>query len=149
SPLPGDGGISRPALFFVPYLIWRKSEAKPVRHRTKRSRNDYFGGEGSVMVIWQRICGLFRSVPALANSVESEITKILRAWHAGSEQALDKLTPEIYRELHRAAQQCMRNEREGHTLQTTALINELYLRLSDLQDIDWQGRAHFFAICAR
>ena len=85
----------------------------------------------------------------MANSVESEITEILRGWRAGSEQALDKLTPEIYRELHRAAQQCMRNERDGHTLQTTALVNELYLRLPDLQGIDWQGRAHFFAICAR
>jgi RNA polymerase sigma factor (TIGR02999 family) len=85
----------------------------------------------------------------LANSLGSEISGILRAWHAGSEQALEKLTPEIYHELKRAARQCMRNERDGHTLQTTALINELYLRLPGLQDIDWQGRAHFFAICAR
>ena len=85
----------------------------------------------------------------MGNSLGSEITAILRAWRQGDEQALEKLTPEIYRELHRAAQQCMRNERDGHTLQTTALINELYLRLPDLQEIDWQGRAHFFAICAR
>jgi len=85
----------------------------------------------------------------LANSLGTEITGILRAWREGSEQALDKLTPEIYSELHRAARQAMRNERDGHTLQTTALINELYLRLPDLQDIDWQGRTHFFAICAR
>lgn len=54
-----------------------------------------------------------------------------------------------YRELRRAARQCMRDERDGHTLQTTALINEFYLRLPDLQGIDWQGRVHFFAICAR
>lgn len=85
----------------------------------------------------------------MPNSFGTEITEILRAWRAGSEQALDRLTPEIYRELQRAARQCMRKERDGHTLQTTALINELYLRLPDLQDIDWQGRAHFFAICAR
>lgn len=85
----------------------------------------------------------------MGNCFGSEITEILRAWRAGNEQALDKLTPEIYRELRRAARQCMRNERDGHTLQTTALINELYLRLPDLQGIDWQGRAHFFAICAR
>ena len=85
----------------------------------------------------------------MGNSLGSEITEILRAWRAGNEQALDKLTPEIYRELKRAARHCMRNERAGHTLQTTALINELYLRLPDLQEIDWQGRAHFFAICAR
>ncbi len=86
---------------------------------------------------------------ALANPVGSEITEILRAWRAGNEQALDQLTPEIYRELQRAARQCMRNERDGHTLQTTALINELYLRLPDLQSIDWEGRSHFFAVCAR
>ena len=67
----------------------------------------------------------------------------------GDEQALDKLTPQVYRELHRAARRCMSRERDGHTLQTTALINELYLRLSDLKLIDWQNRAHFFALCAR
>ena len=78
-----------------------------------------------------------------------EITELLRAWRRGDEQALEKLTPQVYRELHRAAERCMAREREGHTLQTTALINELYLRLSDLKLIDWQNRAHFFALCAR
>jgi RNA polymerase sigma-70 factor, ECF subfamily len=78
-----------------------------------------------------------------------EITELLRAWRQGDEQALEKLTPQVYRELHRAAKSCMRNERDGHTLQTTALINELYLRLTDLKEIDWQNRAHFFALCAR
>lgn len=77
------------------------------------------------------------------------ITEILQAWRAGDPHALDKLTPQVYRELHRAAKLSMRNEREGHTLQTTALINELYLRLGDLQAIDWESRTHFFAICAR
>ena len=101
------------------------------------------------MVSWQLIFSHFSGVPALANSSPSEITEILRAWRAGDEQALDQLTPQIYRELRRAARQCLRNERSGHTLQTTALINELYLRLPGLQDIDWQGRAHFYAICAR
>ena len=78
-----------------------------------------------------------------------EITELLRAWRQGDEQALEKLTPQIYRELHRAAKHCMTRERDGHTLQTTALINELYLHLSDLKLIDWQNRAHFFALCAR
>lgn len=77
------------------------------------------------------------------------ITEILKAWRDGDEHALDQLTPQVYRELHRAAKLCMRKERDGHTLQTTALINELYLRLGDLQAIDWQSRAHFFAVCAR
>ena len=82
-------------------------------------------------------------------ALEHEITQLLQAWRQGDERALDKLTPQVYRELHRAARHCMSQERNGHTLQTTALINELYLRLSDLKLIDWQNRAHFFALCAR
>jgi RNA polymerase sigma-70 factor, ECF subfamily len=78
-----------------------------------------------------------------------EITQLLHAWRQGDERALEKLTPQVYRELHRAARLCMSREPDGHTLQTTALINELYLRLSDLKLIDWQNRAHFFAVCAR
>jgi RNA polymerase sigma factor (TIGR02999 family) len=81
--------------------------------------------------------------------IEHEITELLQEWRRGDEQALEKLTPRVYRELHRAAKGCMRSERNGHTLQTTALINELYLRLTVLQEIDWQNRAHFFAVCAR
>jgi RNA polymerase sigma-70 factor, ECF subfamily len=78
-----------------------------------------------------------------------EITDLLQAWRQGDETALEKLTPQVYRELHRAAKGCMRGERDGHTMQTTALINELYLRLTDLKGIPWQNRAHFFAVCAR
>jgi RNA polymerase sigma factor (TIGR02999 family) len=80
---------------------------------------------------------------------DAEITQLLQAWRGGSEQALDKLTPRVYRELHQAARRSMNRERDGHTLQATALINELYLRLSDLRPVDWQNRAHFFALCAR
>jgi RNA polymerase sigma factor (TIGR02999 family) len=85
----------------------------------------------------------------MADFVGHEITELLQAWRQGDEKALEKLTPQVYRELHRAAQRCMTRERDGHTLQTTALINELYLRLSDLKLVDWQNRAHFFALCAR
>ena len=85
----------------------------------------------------------------MTEALGHEITELLQAWRQGDEQALEKLTPQVYRELHRAAQRCMVREREGHTLQTTELINELYLRLSDLKLIDWQNRAHFFALCAR
>jgi len=80
---------------------------------------------------------------------DGEITKLLQAWRGGDEQALEKLTPQVYRELHVAARRALSRERQGHTLQTTALINELYLRLSDLRPVDWQNRAHFFALCAR
>jgi RNA polymerase sigma-70 factor (ECF subfamily) len=78
-----------------------------------------------------------------------DITVLLQAWRQGDEKALEKLTPQVYRELHRAAKRCMARENDGHTLQTTALINELYLRLADLKLVDWQNRAHFFALCAR
>lgn len=78
-----------------------------------------------------------------------EITQLLQAWRGGDERALEKLTPQVYRELRQAARRSMRGERDGHTLQTTALINELYLRLADLKEVDWQNRAHFFALCAR
>jgi RNA polymerase sigma-70 factor, ECF subfamily len=85
----------------------------------------------------------------MSKPVEHEITELLQAWRHGDEYALERLTPQVYRELHRAAKSCMRRERDGHTLQTTALINELFLRLADLKEIDWQNRAHFFALCAR
>lgn len=78
-----------------------------------------------------------------------EITQLLRAWSAGDPQALEKLTPLVYGELHRAAQRYMARERPNHTLQATALINEVYLRLFALQEVAWQDRAHFFAMCAR
>jgi len=80
---------------------------------------------------------------------EQDITELLQAWRRGDESALEKLTPQVYRELHKAAKGCMRADRDDHTLQTTALINELYLRLTDLKEINWQNRAHFFALCAR
>jgi RNA polymerase sigma-70 factor, ECF subfamily len=86
---------------------------------------------------------------SMTKEVGHEITELLKAWRQGDEQALEKLTPQVYRELHRAAKRCMQGERDGHTLQTTALINELYLRMTDLKRVDWQNRAHFFAICAR
>ena len=78
-----------------------------------------------------------------------EITELLPAWRHGDEHALERLTPQVYRELHRAARRCMTAERDGHFMQAAGLINELYLRLTDLKRVDWQSRAHFFALCAR
>ncbi|HLV86862.1 MAG TPA: sigma-70 family RNA polymerase sigma factor [Candidatus Sulfotelmatobacter sp.] len=77
-----------------------------------------------------------------------EVTLLLKAWTAGDEQALEKLTPLVYRQLHQIAQRYMGGERSGHTLQTTALVNEAYLRLVDCGQVNWQDRAHFFAISA-
>ena len=78
-----------------------------------------------------------------------EVTSLLQAWSAGNEKALEKLVPLVYRHLHREARRYMAGERSGHTLQATALINEVYLRLVDVRGIDWQNRAHFFALCAQ
>jgi RNA polymerase sigma factor (TIGR02999 family) len=78
-----------------------------------------------------------------------EITRLLQAWGGGDEQALEELTPLVYRELHRVAKHYMAREKPGHTLQTTALINEVYVRLVAFQEVSWQDRAHFFAVCAQ
>jgi len=78
-----------------------------------------------------------------------EITRLLKAWGGGDPDALNRLTPLVYSELRRAARRYMRRERAGNTLQTTALINEAYLRLVDAQNAGWQDRAHFFAVSAQ
>lgn len=78
-----------------------------------------------------------------------EVTQLLRAWSGGDQEALEKLTPLVYEELHRVAHRYMARERPGHTLQTTALVNEAYLRLVDVRKVTWQDRAHFLAVCAR
>lgn len=79
----------------------------------------------------------------------NDVTRLLRAWGDGNKEALDRLAPLVYRELHRIARRLMAGERENHTLQATALVNEAYLRLVDADQANWQDRAHFFAICAR
>ena len=78
-----------------------------------------------------------------------EVTSLLKAWSSGDEQALEKLTPLVYRQLHQVARRYMAGERSGHTLQTTALVNEVYLRLVECGRVNWQDRAHFFAISAQ
>jgi RNA polymerase sigma factor (TIGR02999 family) len=78
-----------------------------------------------------------------------EITNLLVAWGNGDQDALDKLTPLVYQELRRLAEQHMKGERPDHILQTTALVNEVYLRLIDWKDVKWQDRAHFFGVSAR
>jgi RNA polymerase sigma-70 factor (ECF subfamily) len=78
-----------------------------------------------------------------------EITQLLGAWSAGDEHALEKLMPLVYDELHRLAQAYMGRERPGHTLQTTALVHEAYLRLIDSGRAGLQDRSHFFALCAK
>ena len=78
-----------------------------------------------------------------------EITQLLRAWRRGDQGALEKLTPLVYADLRRLARHYMGGERRGHTLQTTALINETYLRLVGSRQVNWRDRAHFFAVSAQ
>ncbi len=85
--------------------------------------------------------------PAEQNS--HEITRMLQEWSGGKREALDELLPLVYSELHRQAAGYLRRERQDHTLQTTALINEAYLKLIDQREVNWESRTHFFAIAAQ
>jgi RNA polymerase sigma factor (TIGR02999 family) len=85
----------------------------------------------------------------VASASTHEITLLLQAWGSGDESALERLTPLVYNELHRLAHRYMAAEQPGQTLQTTALVHEVYLRLIDANAVNWQDRAHFYAICAR
>jgi RNA polymerase sigma factor (TIGR02999 family) len=78
-----------------------------------------------------------------------EITLMLKEWSSGKQEALDELLPLVYAELHRQASRYLHRERRDHTLQTTALIHETYLKLIDQRDVNWQNRAHFFGIAAQ
>ncbi len=83
---------------------------------------------------------------SMAEDSPSQVTLLLRSWRDGDHAALDKLTPIVYSELHRIAHRYMLHERADHTLQTSALVNEAYLRLVDARSVDWKNRAHFFAV---
>ena len=78
-----------------------------------------------------------------------DVSKLLRAWSDGDQRALAQLTPIVYDELRRLARRCLRRERAGHSLQTTALVNEAYVRLVDYKRMHWQNRAHFLAVSAQ
>ena len=78
-----------------------------------------------------------------------EVTQLLLAWSDGDQAALEKLTSLVYAELHRLAKRYMGRERAGHTLQTSALVNEAYLQLINAKEVRWQNRAHFFAVSAQ
>jgi RNA polymerase sigma factor (TIGR02999 family) len=78
-----------------------------------------------------------------------DVTQLLRAWTEGDTQALEQLTPLVYEELYRRAHWQMARENAGHTLQATALVNEIYVRLVDLRGVSWRDRAHFFAMSSR
>lgn len=95
---------------------------------------------------------MFKAIIRGVNTREreaAEITQMLREWSEGKPEALENLLPLVYEELHRQAARFLRKERPGHTLQTTALIHEAYLKLIDRRDVSWQSRTHFFAVAAQ
>lgn len=85
----------------------------------------------------------------MATPSAHEVTELLQAWSAGDREALERLTPIVQAELHRLAKRYISRERPGHTLQTTALVNEAYVRLIDWKNVRWQNRAHFFGVSAQ
>ncbi len=85
----------------------------------------------------------------IGEPASGDLSTLLRAWSEGDRSALDTLTPIVYEELHRLAQRYMKRERPGHSLQTTALVNEAYMRLVDYKRMQWQDRTHFFAVSAQ
>ena len=85
----------------------------------------------------------------MRGALREDVTQLLAAWGKGDKSALDKLLPLVHAELRRIARRQMSQERDGHTLQATALVNEAYLRLAGQQGYEWQNRAHFFAVCAQ
>jgi RNA polymerase sigma factor (TIGR02999 family) len=84
----------------------------------------------------------------VSHTQPQEVTQLLLAWSRGDGAALDQLIPLVSTELHRLAHHYMRRERSGHTLQTTALVNEAYVRLVDASRVEWRDRTHFFAVSA-
>src|SRR5215471_4145171 len=84
-----------------------------------------------------------------ASRSPQDVTQLLRAWGEGDSQALAQLTPLVYAELYRRAHWHMARENAGHTLQATALVNEIYVRMVDLRGVSWRDRAHFFALSSR
>lgn len=85
----------------------------------------------------------------MRGALREDVTQLLAAWGKGDKSALDKLLPLVHAELRRIARRQMSHERDGHTLQATALVNEAYLKLAGQQGYEWQNRAHFFAVCAQ
>src|SRR5690349_3023557 len=100
-------------------------------------------------IILARFSALRPGKRHMAAACPQDITELLLAWSEGNQDAFEKLTPLVYGELHRLAHHYMAGERSGHTLQSTALVNEAYLRLVQASRVRWQNRAHFFAIAAQ
>ena len=89
------------------------------------------------------------NVESAIRTASPDVTTLLLSWRRGDEQALVRLVPAVHEELRKIARRCLRGERAGHSLQATALVNEAYLRLVDVRQVNWQNRLHFLAMSAR
>jgi len=103
----------------------------------------------SVLSFAERRASPIQAIRYMSVPPVNDVTALLQAWSGGDQAALEKLAPLVYEELHRTAHRYMAQEQTGHTLQTTALVNEVYLRLVKASEVNWQNRAHFFGVCAR
>ena len=128
---------------FVCALIRRNSDRQTIR-LSKLAGEAYNSGQ----LLWAAPGRPENYETQLSVPSHHQISVLLRAWAKGDEDALEKLTPIVYEELRRLARYYMSRERSGHVLQTTALVNEAYLRLADCDRMNWQDRAHFFAVSA-
>jgi RNA polymerase sigma factor (TIGR02999 family) len=109
----------------------------------------FIGGGAPVVVEFGNRTQFLQPENWMMTSSSHNLTQLLMAWSAGDQGALETLTPLVYSELHRLAQHYLNGERAGHTLQTSALVNEAYMRLIDWKEVRWQNRAHFFGVCAK
>ncbi len=115
------------------------------RRCTSGKERRHHSARGKVSSPWGRGLPILRTVTI----PDHEITELLKAWNGGDEQALQVLTPLIYEELYRSAKHAISRGRRNNSMQTAALVNELYIRMVDLKRVTWQNRAHFFALSAR
>jgi hypothetical protein len=122
---------------------------REISGKTAMPTSGCHGKPGRAVVTLRTKRGRMGSLDEAASASTHEVSRLLRAWGLGDDSALERLMPLVYNELHRLAHRYMAGEQPGQTLQTTALVHEVYLRLVDANDIDWQNRAHFYGLCAR
>jgi len=130
---------------FLPFLCVLAESVDKNYHRPEKNL-DSPEAERRTVAYADRVCHTDQRMSA---EPRHEITHLLRAWGGGDKEALDKLMPLVYNELRRAARQYLAREAPGRSVQTTEVVNEVYLRLVDLGQVGWKDRAHFFAICAK
>src|SRR6202050_3780573 len=126
-------------------IIPSTSNRRRIRRELLTPRAEILGEPGGAII--QPVA--MQMAPQPGEPEASDVSTLLRAWSDGDQSALNGLTPVVYEELRRLAHRYMERERTGHTLQTTALVNEAYMRLVDYKRMHWQNRAHFFAVSAQ